>query len=216
MTTIDLLQALAAALNIPLSTVLLWMSIISGIASPLSAMIPRPSPDSRWAPLRALLDKTAWNFGNAANAPVPPASPHPIVGTTASTPSTVAILALLGALGLAACSTTQLQAEATRLQAVNAIICQIDQAAPVVVQLASTVTVVVAPGTAPEVAAAGALDSAAHATLQAACPINAQLLAAVSAGTDPLVTLSQVSGAQVQAVGANAAATAKAAQSVIK
>jgi len=189
-TTIDLLQAIAAALNVPLSTVLLWVSITSGIASPLASLLPRPAPDSRWVPWRNLLDKLAWNFANASNAPAPIASPHPIVGTSAA-PIAAIVLTMLG---LSACTTAQLQTEATRVAAINTIICKTDAAAqPVLVSLGSTIAVAVNPADAPVVAGAVALDAAAHKTLQDACPVNSQLLAAVAAGQDPNAVLASVS-----------------------
>ena len=192
MTTIDLLQAIAAALNVPLSTVLLWASIISGISSPLASLLPRPAPDSRWVPLRGLLDKLAWNFANASNAPMQIASPHPIDGTSASIAQFSAIMLIM--FGLSACTTAQLQAEATRAAAINTIICKADAAAqPVVVNLGSTIAVAVNPADAPIVAGAVALDAAAHKTLQDACPVNSQLLAAVAAGQDANAVLASVS-----------------------
>ena len=102
---------------------------------------------------------------------------------------------ILGAvlLGLGACTTAQLQTEATRLAAINTIICKADQSAPQLVALVSTITSAVNPSLAPGVLAADAVDAAAHKALQDACPVNATFLAAIEAGTDPAVALASVS-----------------------
>ncbi len=92
------------------------------------------------------------------------------------------VLTLGLALALGACSTAQLQNEAVRLQAINAIVCEATATLqPIVVPLAATVTVIVDPALAAPVAGAVALDNKLHPELQALCPFNDKLLGAMAA-----------------------------------
>ena len=90
-------------------------------------------------------------------------------------------LALGALLGLSACTTAQLQSEATRLAAINQIVCQgAATAQPVIVQLGSTIAVAADPADAAAVAAAVAIDSKVHDSLQAACPAGTSFLKALA------------------------------------
>lgn len=92
------------------------------------------------------------------------------------------IIILGAALLLGACTTAQLQNEALRLQAVNAIVCESAATLqPILVPLAATITVVVDPTLAAPVAGAVALDNKLHPELQALCPVNDKLLGAMAA-----------------------------------
>ena len=89
--------------------------------------------------------------------------------------------ALLVVFALGACTTTQLQTEATRLAAINTILCSAGaKAQPVAVALASTIVVAANPADAGAVAAAVAVDNTIHAQLQAACPAGTQFLQALA------------------------------------
>ena len=81
-------------------------SLVVPIAAVLAAFLPVPPPESPWAPLRALLDKLAFNVGHAANAaPQAPSSAEP----AASRPPGLLPCLLLLALPLAGCTTAQQQ-----------------------------------------------------------------------------------------------------------
>ena len=112
------------------------------------------------------------------------------------------VLTLGLALALGACSTAQLQNEAVRLQAINAIVCESTATLqPIVVPLAATVTVIVDPALAAPVAGAVALDNKLHPELQALCPINDKLLGAMAAPVPagPIATDAAASVATVPA-----------------
>lgn len=116
-------------------------------------------------------------------------------------------IAATAVLALGACTTAQLQTEATRLAAINTIICKADQSVPMLVSLGSSVAVAVDPAVTPGVIAADAVDAAAHKALQDACPVGSSLLAAVEAGQDPATVLSAVSAASTTTTVADIQAT---------
>lgn len=105
---------------------------------------------------------------------------YPLIAVSAILASAASLLAVAG------CTTVQLQAEAVRLAAVNQIVCSVDAAVqPILVPLASAITVAVDPVAAPAVAGAVALDAKLHPALQALCPAGTALLGAIGSGGAP-------------------------------
>ncbi len=152
-----LVAALAGTRLAPLA---IYAPLVVAVAAVLAAVLPQPVDTSPWKPARRLLDLLAMNVGAAKNA-TGPASAPPMPG---------GLLAALLLLGLGACSAAQVADTQAQLATVNAVVCQADKSAPVLVTLAAPVATAIDPAVAPAVAGAVQLDQAlVHPAIVAAC-----------------------------------------------